>query len=144
MISGWLRTTSASRLGGAAPSQYTSTYASVRQPSADGRTVAVNPVITPVSRSRSTRRFTAVADSPIAEPISAKEVRAFAISAVTIFRSSSSNTTVLLLMSALYPAGAPTPPHVSRRTNCSYTPGSCCAPWLSTTNAPRWRNCSTS
>uniref|UniRef100_UPI001FC9A565 Lrp/AsnC family transcriptional regulator n=1 Tax=Streptomyces bobili TaxID=67280 RepID=UPI001FC9A565 len=36
VISGWLRTTSVSRRGGAAPSQYTSTYASVRQPSADG------------------------------------------------------------------------------------------------------------
>lgn len=104
VISGWLRTTSASRRGGAAPSQYTSTYASVRQPSADGFTVAVNPVITPVSRSRSTRRFTAVADSPIAAPISAKLVRAFAISAVTIFRSSSSKGAGLLFMAALYPA----------------------------------------
>ena len=104
MISGWLRTTSASRRGGAAPSQYTSTYASVRQPSAAGCTVAVNPVITPVSRSRSTRRLTAVADSPIAAPISAKLVLAFAISAVMILRSSSSNGAGLLFMRALYPA----------------------------------------
>lgn len=100
-ISGWLRTTSASRRGGAAPSQYTSTYASVRQPSADGRTVAVNPVITPVSRRRSTRRLTAVDDRPTAAPISAKDVRAFAISAVTICRSSSSNGAGLLLIPAL-------------------------------------------
>src|SRR5690606_23429470 len=103
-ISGWLRTTSASRRGGAAPSQYTSTYASVRQPSADGSTVAVKPVITPVSRSRSTRRLTAVDDSPTAAPISAKDVLAFAIRALTILRSSSSNGVGLLFMAALYPA----------------------------------------
>ncbi len=73
----------------------------MRQPSAAGLTVAVNPVITPVSRSRSTRRLTAVADSPIAAPISAKLVRAFAMSAVMIWRSSSSNEGVLLFMRAL-------------------------------------------
>ncbi len=112
VISGWLRTTSASRLGGAAPSQYTSTYASVRQPSADGCTVAVNPVITSVSRNRSTRRLTAVADRPTAAPISAKLVLALAISAVMIFRSRSSNCVGLLLMAALYPAGTSTPAHV--------------------------------
>ena len=73
----------------------------MRQPSAEGSTVAVNPVITPVSRSRSTRRLTAVADSPIAAPISAKLVLAFAISAVMILRSSSSKDAVLLLMRAM-------------------------------------------
>lgn len=101
VISGWLRTTSASRRGGAAPSQYTSTYASVRQPSADGWTVAENPVITPVSRSRSTRRLTAVADSPTLVPISAKLFLAFAIRAVMIFRSSSSKDAAPLFMRAL-------------------------------------------
>lgn len=110
VISGWLRTTSASRRGGAAPSQYTSTYASVRQPSAAGCTVAVNPVITPVSRNRSTRRFTAVAERPIAAPISAKLVLAFAINAVMILRSSSSNAADLLLMRALYPGRGPAAP----------------------------------
>lgn len=73
----------------------------MRQPSADGRTVAVNPVITPVSRSRSTRRLTAVAESPIPVPISANDVLAFAIRAVTIFRSSSSKGEGLLFMPAL-------------------------------------------
>lgn len=111
VISGWLRTTSASRRGGAAPSQYTSTYASVLQPSADGSTVAVNPVITPVSRSRSTRRFTAVADNPTTAPISAKLVRAFAIRVVMIFRSTSSKGAGLLFIRALYPATAGTAPH---------------------------------
>lgn len=73
----------------------------MRQPSADGLTVAVYPVITPASRSRSARRFTAVDDSPIAVPISAKLVRAFAISAVRIFRSSSSKDAGPLFMEAL-------------------------------------------
>lgn len=89
-ISGYLRATSARRRGGAALSQYTSMYASVRQPSADGRTVALNPVITSALRSRSTRRFTAVADRPTAAPISAKLARALSIRVATIRRSSSS------------------------------------------------------
>ncbi len=51
--------------------QNSSTYASVVQPSAAGSTRAVNPVIAPETRSRSTRRLTAGADRPTSAPITA-------------------------------------------------------------------------
>ena len=59
------------RAGVMLPWHVTSTNASVPQPSASGSTTAVNPRRMPVSRSRSTRRFTAGADRPTTLPISA-------------------------------------------------------------------------
>jgi hypothetical protein len=56
----------------------------VLHPTAAGSTTAVKPRITPAARSRSTRRFTAGADSDTAAPISAYDDRASAISDATI------------------------------------------------------------
>ena len=62
----------------------------------------MNPRITPAARSRSTRRFTAGAESDTAAPISAYEERASATSDAMIRRSSASNCNVLLLKGNLY------------------------------------------
>jgi len=62
------------------PVQNNSTNASVVHPTAAGSITAVNPLITPLDRSRSTRLFTAGADSDTFAPISAKDDRASATS----------------------------------------------------------------
>ena len=62
------------------PVQYSSTNASVVHPTAAGSTMVVNPRMTPADRIRSTRRFTAGADSETREPISAYDARASATS----------------------------------------------------------------
>jgi hypothetical protein len=53
------------------PVQNSSTNASVVQPTAAGSMTVVNPLITPLPRSRSTLRLTAGADSDTFAPISA-------------------------------------------------------------------------
>ena len=60
------------------PVQNSSTNASVVQPTAAGSITAVKPLITPLDRSRSTRRLTAGADSDTLAPISAYDARASA------------------------------------------------------------------
>src|SRR5262249_48919594 len=78
--------------------QNNSTNASVVQPIAFGSTMAVNFLMTPLARSRSTRRLTAGADSATAVPMSAYEVRASAARSAMIRWSTSSirNTSPLV------------------------------------------------
>ena len=52
------------------PVQYSSTNASVVHPTAAGSITVVNPLITPLDRSRSTRRLTAGAESETWRPMS--------------------------------------------------------------------------
>src|SRR3954454_272369 len=66
------------------PVQNSSTKASVVQPTAAGSMTAVNPLMTPAARSRSTRRLTAGAERDTFAPMSAYEARASAMSNATI------------------------------------------------------------
>jgi arginine dihydrolase len=77
--------------------QNSSMKASVVQPIAAGSTVAVNPLITPPARNRSTRRFTAGADSDTLDPMSAYELRASCWSNAMICWSTASMRNKLLL-----------------------------------------------
>src|SRR5262249_18047493 len=82
--SGWRRTAAWICAGVVRLVQNSSTNASVVQPIAFGSTIAVNFLMTPVDRSRSTRRFTAGAERATADPISAYEARASAASSAMI------------------------------------------------------------
>src|SRR3954463_7383514 len=98
--------------GGVDGRQYSSTYPSTVQPSAAGSRRTVNAVITPSARSRSTRRLTADAESPISAPRSAKLRRESATSSVTIFSSSGSQRTrpSSATMALMHPTDSPVHP----------------------------------
>ena len=84
ITSGWRLVATAICAGVVRPVQNNSMKASVVQPTAAGSMTAVKFLITPVDRSRSTRRFTAGADRETLSPISAYEARASATNDATI------------------------------------------------------------
>src|SRR5947207_9756452 len=88
--SGCRRVVALSCAGVVLPVQNSSTNASVVQPIAAGSRTAVKPRMTPLDRSRSTRRLTAGADNATWAPISAYEARASPDNNATIRRSTSS------------------------------------------------------